>query len=313
MERRPDLMSVVSPTAAEESDKKFASLLRRDQSLQTCSLSSCDSRAFRKTQDSFQQTTGHEFRPAVRYAAVQESSVLCADHVSFLVQGDGDTPVADQGSSSSIPVVDYHSGKNKSSLQDERRARSLRYVPSWLDVAQRSLPSREIPRCHENAKEWPHLGTHTEELEVCNDHSVSNYSRTRVKHRFRNFYASSSSSSQDVKPVQVEENAVHRKFKKASEAELGRGASCEPKLVMLNKDFIVTSPVLENLLVTIALTSQRRGEDQLELAVEGPCQVLIGRLTAFSSFSRFKLCRDALRVKFEQNAGGSSTISEVYP
>lgn len=279
-------------------DGKFATLLPPQE---TCTSGS----ALFKAQDSNQHSSGQEFISLTNVGnAAIEGSVLCPNHVAF--------PVADQISSSATPDTDSHSGKRKSWLQDKQLARSLRYMPNWSYVTQRSLPPREIPRCHANAKEWPDLGSRTEELEVRNYHSVSN-SRVRVKPRFRNLYASSSCSRQDLKPVQVEKiNAVlYRKCdNKVSEGI--RGASCEPKLVMLNKDFIVTSPVRENLLVTIALTSPRRGEDQLELAVKGPSHILIGRFTAFSSFSRFKLCQDALRVKFEQNAGGSSTISEVY-
>ena len=96
----------------------------------------------------------------------------------------------------------------------------------------------------------------------------------------------------------------------------------QPVLLMLNTDFAVTSPVRENLLLTIALT-QRGSPKHHEAGHEAVAkssetrrsrvqlQVLVGQFKAFSSFLRFRLGADALRVKFEQNAGGSSTISEV--
>ena len=96
----------------------------------------------------------------------------------------------------------------------------------------------------------------------------------------------------------------------------------QPVLLMLNTDFAVTSPVRENLLLTIALTqrgSPRDGKAGHEVVAERSksrssrvqLQVLVGKFKAFSSFLRFRLGADALRVKVEQNAGGSSTISEV--
>jgi hypothetical protein len=96
----------------------------------------------------------------------------------------------------------------------------------------------------------------------------------------------------------------------------------QPVLLMLNTDFAVTSPVRENLLLTIALTQRGSPKDH-EAGHEAVAkssetrrsrvqlQVLVGQFKAFSSFLRFRLGADALRVKFEQNAGGSSTISEV--
>jgi hypothetical protein len=116
----------------------------------------------------------------------------------------------------------------------------------------------------------------------------------------------------------------------------------EPVLVMLNSDFIITSPVKENLLLTIALTQKRGGSQQAvddddddnndddgtgclqpaadpwqnhelhhKVADVSIHQVLVGQFIALSSFLGFELGQDALRVQCESNAGGTSTISEV--
>jgi hypothetical protein len=111
-------------------------------------------------------------------------------------------------------------------------------------------------------------------------------------------------------------------------------------LVMLNSDFIITSFVKKNLLLTIALTQKRGGNQQAvddddnndddgtgslksaadqqqnhelhhKVADVSIHQVLVGQFIALSSFLGFELGQDALRVPCESNAGGTSTISEV--
>eukprot|EP00250_Pteridium_aquilinum_P008991 c18363_g1_i1 orf=2-1942(-) len=87
-----------------------------------------------------------------------------------------------------------------------------------------------------------------------------------------------------------------------------------PILLMLNKDFIVTSPLKENLLLTLALMGRRQtAEDDVQSQLpegETKRQILVGQFKAFSSFLHFMLGRDATRVRTESNAGGTSTISE---
>lgn len=89
-----------------------------------------------------------------------------------------------------------------------------------------------------------------------------------------------------------------------------------PLLLMLNKDFIVTSPLKENLLLTLALMGKRSDVETPEsfqgqtTVGETKRQILVGQFKAFSSFLHFMLGRDATRVRTESNAGGTSTISE---
>jgi len=103
-----------------------------------------------------------------------------------------------------------------------------------------------------------------------------------------------------------------------------------------NKDFIVTSSLNENLMLIIALKKKKKkkqyhlgnqflkGKD-LQLVMKHnnsnnylgkmdgvPRQhVFVGHFTAFSSFLGFRLGQEAHRVRYESNAGGTSTISEV--
>jgi hypothetical protein len=103
-----------------------------------------------------------------------------------------------------------------------------------------------------------------------------------------------------------------------------------------NKDFIVTSSLNENLMLIIALKKKKKkkqyhlgnpflkGKD-LQLVMKHnnsnkylgkmdvvPKQhVFVGHFTAFSSFLGFRLGQEAHRVRYESNAGGTSTISEV--
>jgi hypothetical protein len=103
-----------------------------------------------------------------------------------------------------------------------------------------------------------------------------------------------------------------------------------------NKDFIVTSSLNENLMLIIALKKRKKkkqyhlgnqflkGKD-LQLVMKHnnsnnylgkmdvvPRQhVFVGHFTAFSSFLGFRLGQEAHRVRYESNAGGTSTISEV--
>ncbi|KAJ7570252.1 hypothetical protein O6H91_01G111700 [Diphasiastrum complanatum] len=82
-------------------------------------------------------------------------------------------------------------------------------------------------------------------------------------------------------------------------------------LLMLNTDFIVASPLKENLLLTLALTRKRPGDAEEGLSNSQIARkVLVGQFKAFSSFLRFGLGNDAKRVATESNAGGTSTISE---
>lgn len=97
------------------------------------------------------------------------------------------------------------------------------------------------------------------------------------------------------------------------ETEMGEGSyrrdhhmpntQLSPLHVMLNSDFIVTSPLKQNLMLTVAL-SQKKREDLEKL-------ILVGHFRAFLSFRQFGLGPDALRVRTEANAGGTSTISEA--
>ncbi|KAI5071300.1 hypothetical protein GOP47_0013551 [Adiantum capillus-veneris] len=90
-----------------------------------------------------------------------------------------------------------------------------------------------------------------------------------------------------------------------------------PILLMVNKDFIVTSPLKENLLLTLALMG-RQSTANVPENEHAQCldetgtrrQVLVGQFKAFSSFLHFMLGHDATRVRTESNAGGTSTISE---
>eukprot|EP00249_Psilotum_nudum_P018375 c26774_g1_i2 orf=324-2075(-) len=89
-----------------------------------------------------------------------------------------------------------------------------------------------------------------------------------------------------------------------------------PILLMVNRDFIVASPLKHNLLLTLALMERKQS---LELSNDGLLlrkhererrQILVGHFTAFSSFLHFGLGHDATRIRSESNAGGTSTISE---
>jgi hypothetical protein len=102
------------------------------------------------------------------------------------------------------------------------------------------------------------------------------------------------------------------------------------------KDFIVTSSLNENLMLIIALKKKKKkkqyhlanqflkGKDlQLvmkhnnsnnylgEMDVVPRQHVFVGHFIAFSSFLGFRLGQEAHRVRYESNAGGTSTISEV--
>jgi hypothetical protein len=137
---------------------------------------------------------------------------------------------------------------------------------------------------------------------------------------------------------------ANRRWCKGKRLDTGQELTglAEPVLVMLNSDFIITSPVKENLLLTIALTQKRGGSQQAvddddddnnddggtgclqpaadqqqihelhhKVADVSVHQVLVGQFIALSSFLGFELGQDALRVRCESNAGGTSTISEV--
>jgi hypothetical protein len=137
---------------------------------------------------------------------------------------------------------------------------------------------------------------------------------------------------------------ANRRWCKGKRLDTGKELTglAEPVLVMLNSDFIITSPVKENLLLTIALTQKRGGSQQAvdddddddnnddggtgclqpaadqqqihelhhKVADVSIHQVLVGQFIALSSFLGFELGQDALRVRCESNAGGTSTISE---
>ena len=303
MEKDLPVIAMVSfASATETPNRKFASrpASKEGQVSQTCTtLTTGDSSAFRRDQAS----SSH---PRATTSAFQGPVLRGED------------------SSSALPTSDPLRSENKSWQKEGREMQqarySLRYVPNRSYVLQRSLSPTELPQCHDNVKDWPALGSNqsrTGGVEIrCNDTLVSD-SRLRAKPRFRALYTRSSQSGhEDLRQDSVRGDNATRGI----QGQLRDEARGEAKLIMLNRDFTVTSPVRENLLVTIALTSQRsaraegEGEEELELAVTDPLkpvQILIGKFTAFSSFLRFELGRDALRVKFEQNAGGSSTISEV--
>lgn len=326
---------VVSSPATETFDMKLAASPREQP--ETCT-SSRDGKAFCKDQASpshhTASTSALNQGPILRgngsgfkwthtpsqHGASTSTGQKFASASNVSKRRDGDEPIH-QVSSSALLATDSLCCEKKSWQKEEDREKQqaklcnrLRYVPNWSYALQRSLPPTELPRCHDNAKDWPALGNNesqTEEVQRrCNETSVF-----RAKPRFRAFNVRSSHPRyEDLRQDSVREGNATRGNKTVTEEVRG-----EAKLMMLNRDFTVTSPVRENLLVTIALTSQRsikgeEEEEELERAVKEPnlkpVRVLIGKFTAFSSFLQFKLCRDALRVKFEQNAGGSSTISE---
>lgn len=86
------------------------------------------------------------------------------------------------------------------------------------------------------------------------------------------------------------------------EVEVGKYEP-DAMLLMLNKDFMVSSPVKQNLLLTLWLTTERKCSKQQQ-------QIFVGHFTAFSSYLQFLLGHDATRVRTESNAGGTSTVSE---
>lgn len=75
-----------------------------------------------------------------------------------------------------------------------------------------------------------------------------------------------------------------------------------PMHLMLNTDFIVTSPLKQDLMLTLALTDRKRELEKV---------ILVGHFRALLSFKNFGLGPDAMRVRTEANAGGTSTISEA--
>ncbi|XP_057823422.1 uncharacterized protein LOC131035699 [Cryptomeria japonica] len=72
--------------------------------------------------------------------------------------------------------------------------------------------------------------------------------------------------------------------------------------LMVNTDFIVTSPLKQDLMLTLALIHRERDLEKL---------IFVGYFRAFLSFRNFGLGPDALRIRTESNAGGTSTISEA--
>lgn len=117
----------------------------------------------------------------------------------------------------------------------------------------------------------------------------------------------------NISTNQDQRRVAHRGIYKAQNMHL------PPILLMVNKDFIVTSPLKENLLLTLALMGRHpmanapedlHAQTQILEGTETKRQVLVGQFKAFSSFLHFMLGQDATRVRTESNAGGTSTISE---
>ena len=97
--------------------------------------------------------------------------------------------------------------------------------------------------------------------------------------------------------------------KSAKETEDVAARAC-PVAMMISTDFIVSAPVRENLLLTIALRQHERREEE-EGASESKGKVFLGYFSTKFPFSRFVLGYDATRVACEPNAGGQSVVSEV--
>ncbi|XP_024364790.1 uncharacterized protein [Physcomitrium patens] len=206
--------------------------------------------------------------------------------------------------------------------QASKICQHLRYVSNYCRALQNYLPTSGLRQIQACAEEWPALGNsftvaqrRAEELESYKP--TVPISRYRNKTRFWDFHASSSLRLRQDPQLVQRQNLRHVAKEGAVNGKVVENKVHEPKLMMLNNDFAVTSSLRDNLLITIALTERECStqfvEDQEELKLglkEQAHLVLLGRFTAFSSFLQFKLCHDALRVKYEQNAGGSSTISE---
>ena len=84
--------------------------------------------------------------------------------------------------------------------------------------------------------------------------------------------------------------------------------------VLISADFVVSSRVQENLLLSIAL--QRKDSDCNNGKTRGrritvSPNILLGVFTSSSPFNRFTLGYHATRVAIEPNAGGASVVSEV--
>ncbi|MCO5573390.1 hypothetical protein L7F22_027161 [Adiantum nelumboides] len=141
---------------------------------------------------------------------------------------------------------------------------------------------------------WPSLD---EQSILCRDYGIS---RKRTLQPL---------SPTNTSTAQQQRSKPHGGLYKAQDMHL------PPILLMVNKDFIVTSPLKENLLLTLALMGRQSTANTPENA-EPQClqgtkkQVLVGQFKAFSSFLHFILGHDATRVRTESNAGGTSTISE---
>ncbi|KAH7387330.1 hypothetical protein KP509_16G017100 [Ceratopteris richardii] len=121
-----------------------------------------------------------------------------------------------------------------------------------------------------------------------------------------------SSNSKTIQPFTQNRTNVAR------EALFKAKSACFPPIfLMVNRDFIVISPLKQNLLLTLSLMGRNSTADAAEDA-PSPIpktnsmkrQILVGKFKAFSSFGHFMLGHDAKRVRTESNAGGTSTISE---
>lgn len=157
---------------------------------------------------------------------------------------------------------------------------------------------------------WPSVKKPCGLSGVHDDHSNVKKRRTFQTRRSGNFH---------VQPESI--NSFEEQRREVQQAAQGDPAKMEnpgsnlhipPVLLMLNKDFIVTSPLKENLLLTLALMGKRPVAEAQSQSSEGEMrrQILVGQFKAFSSFLHFVLGQDATRVRTESNAGGTSTISE---
>eukprot|EP00897_Mesotaenium_endlicherianum_P000978 jgi/Mesen1/10881/ME000935S10222 len=109
-----------------------------------------------------------------------------------------------------------------------------------------------------------------------------------------------------------------KRFKRPSEGALER----TPVSLLVSTDFVVASPVRDNLLLTIVMQQlrhaaaggHRSSEEALASSYDdnnsGTGRVFTGFFMARSPFKKFVLGTDATRVATEPNAGGASTVSE---
>lgn len=107
------------------------------------------------------------------------------------------------------------------------------------------------------------------------------------------------------------EDKTNAEIKLIRSNPISGGCKAQSRSLLLSRDFIVTSSVHDNLLISIALQKDRK-----DCIFEGYQEdkhrvVLVGVFKAICPISKFSLGHHATRVATEANAGGSSVISEV--